>query len=232
MILSLTERYARRHDLGESSSRLSHPERDQADVPANPWSSRSWRGSRTTSPPASCTTGCVEEAPTSGSPPSTARWPSSSEHGAVDTFSHHAGELCYRLCGDVHHHHLVCTSCHRVVELADCDLEPWVKRSAKRHGFTATGHEVEIEVCAQSAAARLRRPGRLAQLGERLPYTQEVAGSIPAPPMRNPAPLRGTMAAVWLPVGCGGFRGTCWFDRSKHRRRGERAGRRPEAGFE
>ena len=71
------------------------------------------------------------------------------EHGAVDTFSHHAGELCYRLCGDVHHHHLVCTSCHRVVELADCDLEPWVKRSAKRHGFTATAHEVEIRgVCA------------------------------------------------------------------------------------
>jgi Fur family ferric uptake transcriptional regulator len=71
------------------------------------------------------------------------------EHGAVDTLSHHAGELCYRLCGDVHHHHLVCTSCHRVVELADCDLEPWVKRSAKRHGFTATAHEVEIRgVCA------------------------------------------------------------------------------------
>jgi Fur family transcriptional regulator, ferric uptake regulator len=72
------------------------------------------------------------------------------EHGAVDTFSHHAGELCYRLCGDVHHHHLVCTSCHRVVELPDCDLEPWVKRSAKRHGFTATAHEVEIRgLCAE-----------------------------------------------------------------------------------
>jgi Fur family transcriptional regulator, ferric uptake regulator len=71
------------------------------------------------------------------------------EHGAVDTFSHHAGELCYRLCGDVHHHHIVCTSCHRVVELPDCDLEPWVKRSAKRHGFTATAHEVEIRgLCA------------------------------------------------------------------------------------
>jgi Fur family ferric uptake transcriptional regulator len=66
------------------------------------------------------------------------------EHGAVDTLAHHAGELCYRLCAEAHHHHLVCTGCHRVVELRDCDLEPWVKRSARRHGFTATGHQVEI----------------------------------------------------------------------------------------
>jgi Fur family ferric uptake transcriptional regulator len=66
------------------------------------------------------------------------------ERGVVDTLTHHAGELCYRLCGDDHHHHLVCTSCHRVVELPDCDLEPWVKRSAGKHGFTATGHQVEI----------------------------------------------------------------------------------------
>jgi Fur family ferric uptake transcriptional regulator len=66
------------------------------------------------------------------------------EHGAVDTLTHHAGELCYRLCAEVHHHHLVCTGCHRVVELRDCDLDPWVKRSARRHGFTVTDHQVEI----------------------------------------------------------------------------------------
>ena len=67
-----------------------------------------------------------------------------SEQGAVDTLTHHAGELCYRLCGDEHHHHLVCTECHRVVELAGCDLDAWVKRSAKQHGFSATSHQVEI----------------------------------------------------------------------------------------
>ncbi len=77
-----------------------------------------------------------------------------SERGAIDTLTHHAGELCYRLCGDVHHHHLVCTECHRVVELPDCDLEPWIARSAKRHGFTATAHQVEIAgVCADCRAA-------------------------------------------------------------------------------
>ena len=67
-----------------------------------------------------------------------------SERGAIDTLTHHAGELCYRLCGDVHHHHLVCSGCHRVVELPKCDLETWISRSAARHGFTATGHQVEI----------------------------------------------------------------------------------------
>jgi Fur family ferric uptake transcriptional regulator len=67
-----------------------------------------------------------------------------SEQGVVDMLTHHAGELCYRLCGDEHHHHLVCTECHRVVELAGCDLDTWVKRSAKQHGFSATSHQVEI----------------------------------------------------------------------------------------
>jgi Fur family ferric uptake transcriptional regulator len=66
------------------------------------------------------------------------------ERGAVDTMAHHAGEICYRLCTDAHHHHLMCTGCHRVVELPDCDLDPWVKRSARKYGFTATGHQVEI----------------------------------------------------------------------------------------
>jgi Fur family ferric uptake transcriptional regulator len=66
------------------------------------------------------------------------------EKGVVDTFAHHAGELCYRLCGDVHHHHLMCRRCHRVVELPDCDLDAWVRQQARRYGFTATDHQVEI----------------------------------------------------------------------------------------
>src|SRR5438132_10029783 len=34
--------------------------------------------------------------------------------------------------------------------------------------------------------------GRLAQLGERLPYKQEVGGSIPSPPIAQPGGLRRT----------------------------------------
>jgi Fur family ferric uptake transcriptional regulator len=64
--------------------------------------------------------------------------------GAIDALSHHGGELCYRLCGGEHHHHLVCSRCHRVVEIERCGLDDWVGETAARHGFVATGHEVEI----------------------------------------------------------------------------------------
>jgi Fur family transcriptional regulator, ferric uptake regulator len=66
-----------------------------------------------------------------------------SEHGVVDALIHSPGETCYRLCGDEHHHHLVCSSCHRVVELPDCAVEVWLDRAAAWHGFVATGHRLE-----------------------------------------------------------------------------------------
>jgi Fur family ferric uptake transcriptional regulator len=69
--------------------------------------------------------------------------------GVVDRLSHHPGELCYRLCGEEHHHHLVCSRCHRVVELGNCDLEPWLARVAAAHDFVAVDHRVEVTgVCA------------------------------------------------------------------------------------
>ena len=67
-----------------------------------------------------------------------------SEKGVVDVLSHHGGEQCYRLCGDQHHHHLLCERCHRVVEVQECGLDEWVAAAAKRHDFVATDHRVEI----------------------------------------------------------------------------------------
>jgi len=67
-----------------------------------------------------------------------------SEAGAIDALSHRPGELCYRWCGDEHHHHLVCSSCHRVVELPECELDPWLERISAAHGFVATGHRLEV----------------------------------------------------------------------------------------
>jgi Fur family ferric uptake transcriptional regulator len=67
-----------------------------------------------------------------------------SEKGVVDVLSHHGGEQCYRLCGDEHHHHLLCERCHRVVEVNKCGLGDWVAAAAKQHGFVATDHSVEI----------------------------------------------------------------------------------------
>jgi Fur family ferric uptake transcriptional regulator len=61
------------------------------------------------------------------------------DEGVVDALSHRPGELCYRLCGDGHHHHLVCSGCHRVVELEDCELDPWLDRISAAHGGKRCG---------------------------------------------------------------------------------------------
>lgn len=66
------------------------------------------------------------------------------EHGVIDSLSHHGGELCYRLCGGEHHHHLLCSSCHRVVEIEECGLDDWLASVSNRHGFVPTEHTVEI----------------------------------------------------------------------------------------
>lgn len=64
--------------------------------------------------------------------------------GVIDALSHHPGELCYRWCGDEHHHHLVCSHCHRVIELRECELDSWLDRLSVDHGFVATGHRLEV----------------------------------------------------------------------------------------
>src|SRR5438270_6275329 len=67
-----------------------------------------------------------------------------SEKGVVDVLSHQGAEQCYRLCGDEHHHHLLCERCHKVVEVSECGLDGWVAAAAEQHGFVATDHRVEI----------------------------------------------------------------------------------------
>src|SRR5438477_7581973 len=66
------------------------------------------------------------------------------EKGVIDSFTHHGTELCYRLCTDAHHHHLLCTACHRVVEIEQCGIDGWIAEVTSRHGFVATEHRVEI----------------------------------------------------------------------------------------
>lgn len=69
--------------------------------------------------------------------------------GVVDTLSHHAGETCYRLCSEAHHHHLVCSECHTVLEFEDCSLDTWLAEVAREQGFVATEHHLEVVgVCA------------------------------------------------------------------------------------
>jgi Fur family transcriptional regulator, ferric uptake regulator len=77
-----------------------------------------------------------------------------SEHGAVDEFAHRPGQTCYRVCGDGHHHHLVCERCHGVAKLEDCEVDEWLASAARERGFLPTSHTLEVAgLCADCQAA-------------------------------------------------------------------------------
>ena len=67
------------------------------------------------------------------------------ESGHVDVLRTDGGEAVYRRCPTVeHHHHLVCRSCGRSVEVDGPEVEAWATDVADRHGFTAVSHTVEV----------------------------------------------------------------------------------------
>lgn len=71
--------------------------------------------------------------------------------GFLDTFNRD-GEQAFRLCGDAHHHHLVCEVCNRVEEIAADEVERWVHEVAERRGYRVTGHRADIfGICAACA---------------------------------------------------------------------------------
>jgi len=44
-----------------------------------------------------------------------------------------------------HHHHLTCTNCGRTVAMSEQELESFIDSIAKRHGFTPSAHQIEIQ---------------------------------------------------------------------------------------
>lgn len=73
------------------------------------------------------------------------------EAGFLDVFAQD-GEQAFRMCGDEHHHHLVCEVCNKVQELESDQVEQWVRSVADRHGFQVTGHRADVfGVCADCA---------------------------------------------------------------------------------
>ena len=45
---------------------------------------------------------------------------------------------------DGHHHHLVCTNCSEIVELAHCSMQQLEQEIAARNGFKAVTHKLEF----------------------------------------------------------------------------------------
>jgi Fur family transcriptional regulator, ferric uptake regulator len=76
--------------------------------------------------------------------------------GEVDVLRTDDGEALYRRCARTeHHHHLVCRSCGRAVEIDGPTVESWAARVGASHGFADIEHTVELwGTCADCRTAR------------------------------------------------------------------------------
>ncbi len=66
------------------------------------------------------------------------------EGAEVDVIRTGDGEAAYRRCSSGHHHHLVCRSCGRAVEVSGPAVERWADAVAAEHGFRDVSHDLEI----------------------------------------------------------------------------------------
>jgi Fur family ferric uptake transcriptional regulator len=76
------------------------------------------------------------------------------DEGIADCIRAAAGEQVYRRCGSDHHHHLMCRTCGRAIEIENPAIERWAAEIAEHHEFRDVGHSIEIfGTCSVCAAA-------------------------------------------------------------------------------
>jgi Fur family ferric uptake transcriptional regulator len=76
------------------------------------------------------------------------------DNGEVDLLRSEEGEALYRRCSGSHHHHLVCRTCGRTVEVEGPAVERWADAVAQEHGFSDVSHTLELfGLCADCGAA-------------------------------------------------------------------------------
>ena len=76
------------------------------------------------------------------------------EEGEADSLQAE-GENLYRACVSAgHHHHLICRSCGRTVEIEADDIEAWGASTAAAHGFQDPQHVVDVFGTCAACAAR------------------------------------------------------------------------------
>jgi Fur family ferric uptake transcriptional regulator len=83
---------------------------------------------------------------------------------AIERIDLPTGDHAYVSCEPIHHHHAVCTECHRTVDIVDADLHAAIREAARRTGFTAEAHRIELygrcaECAVRSASPRAGRDG-------------------------------------------------------------------------
>ncbi len=67
------------------------------------------------------------------------------------------GDHAYVACEPVHHHHAICTSCGRSIDVADEGLAALLAKVGRHAGFRVTTHRLELfGICAACQAATPR----------------------------------------------------------------------------
>jgi Fur family ferric uptake transcriptional regulator len=75
--------------------------------------------------------------------------------GEVDVLRTGDGEAVYRRCSTGHHHHLVCRTCGRTVEVDGPAVERWATRVADENNFVDISHTLEVfGTCSSCAETR------------------------------------------------------------------------------
>jgi Fur family transcriptional regulator, ferric uptake regulator len=77
------------------------------------------------------------------------------ELGVVERIDLPSGEHAYVVCEPDHHHHLVCSSCGRGIEIDDRGIRALTRKIAKRTGYAIDRHRIELfGICPACQAAR------------------------------------------------------------------------------
>ncbi|MGT2426104.1 Fur family transcriptional regulator [Amnibacterium kyonggiense] len=84
-----------------------------------------------------------------------------SVEGEADSLRDTDGESRYRACAtSAHHHHLICRSCGRAVEIEADAIEEWAAAVAAAHGFVQPQHVVDVFGTCAECTARGADPSR------------------------------------------------------------------------
>ena len=77
------------------------------------------------------------------------------DSGMATSISFGAQGKKFELANKPHHDHLICKSCNKIIEFQDATIERKQLAVAKEHGFTLTGHMMQLYgICPECAAKR------------------------------------------------------------------------------
>lgn len=81
------------------------------------------------------------------------------EVGVVERVDLPDGEHAYVGCEPSHHHHVICTSCGRSTDVADCGMREVAREVERRSGYAVASHRLELfGTCPDCQSADDREP--------------------------------------------------------------------------